>query len=84
MIEKKQIISGILQEHSKVLDHPPQGIYFNEFGDSSLNILVRYWISDYRDKFNITDEINMEINRRFKEEGIEIPFPQRDVHIIQK
>jgi len=44
---------------------------------------VKYWISDYRDKFTVKDEINMEINRRFEEAKIEIPFPQRDVHIIK-
>ena len=39
---------------------------------------------DYKNKFTIKDEINMEIKRRFEEENIEIPFPQTDVHIIQQ
>ncbi|HUT62704.1 MAG TPA: mechanosensitive ion channel protein MscS, partial [Anaerolineae bacterium] len=70
--------------HPKVLNDPPWGIWFTDFGDSSLNLLVRYWIEDYKDKFTIMDEINMEINRMFEEESIVIPFPQRDVHMVQK
>ena len=52
-----------------------------KFGDSSLNFLVIYWISDYTKKFEIIDQINTAINNRFNEENIVIPFPQRDVHM---
>ena len=83
-IEKvKEIINDILAKHPAVLNNPVWGIYFMEFGDSSLNLLVIYWVSDYKNKFDITDKINMEINNRFKEENIEIPFPQRDIHVIK-
>ena len=83
-IEKvKRIINDILDIHPGVLNNPPWGIYFMEFGDSSLNLLVIYWVSDYKSKFDIIDKINMEINNRFKEENITIPFPQRDVHILK-
>jgi len=84
MEKVKGILNEILRERPDVLNDPPWGVWFMEFGDSSLNLLVRYWISDYIEKFNITDEINMEINRRFVEENIEIPFPQHDVHIIKE
>ena len=83
MVNVKAILNDILKEHPLVLNKPEWGIWFTEFADSSLNILVKYWISDYRDKFTVKDEINMEINRRFEEAKIEIPFPQRDVHIIK-
>jgi small-conductance mechanosensitive channel len=84
-IEKvKKIINDILDKHPGVLNNPPWGIYFLEFGDSSLNLLIIYWISDYKNKFNITDKINTEINNRFLEENITIPFPQRDIHVINQ
>jgi len=78
----KQVLNDILARHPKVRNEPPWGIWFTEFGDSSLNIFIRFWIDDYRQKFDIVDEINMEINRCFAEDGIEIPFPQSDIHII--
>ncbi len=77
----KEIINDILNKHPNVLNNPSWGIYFMKFGDSSLDLLVIYWVSNYRSKFDITDEINMEIKKRFEEENIEIPFPQRDVHM---
>lgn len=83
MVHVKTILNDILRNHQLVLNEPEWGIWFTEFADSSLNILVKYWISDYRNKFTVMDEINMEINRRFEAENIEIPFPQRDIHIIQ-
>lgn len=83
MEKVKDILNGILKKHPQVLDEPQWGIWFTEFGDSSLNLFMRFWIRDYRDKFTVIDAINMKINRRFIEENIEIPFPQRDLHIIQ-
>ncbi|MCD6219153.1 mechanosensitive ion channel family protein, partial [Candidatus Calescamantes bacterium] len=82
MEKVKRILQEILNKNPSVLDDPPPQVFFTEFGDSSLNLLIVYWISDYRDKFRIIDEINMEIDRKFSEEGIVIPFPQRDIHII--
>ena len=82
MHKVKEIINDILKEKPEVLNDPLWGVWFTEFGDSSLNLLVKYWISDYKNKFTIMDEINMEINSRFEKENIEIPFPQRDIHII--
>ena len=84
MEKVKQVIHEILKNHPHVLNTPEWGIYFMEFGDSSLNLLVIYWVSDYKNKFGIIDEINTEINKRFEEENIEIPFPQRDVHMRKK
>jgi small-conductance mechanosensitive channel len=42
------------------------------------------WVDDYREKFSITDEINLAIQKRFAAAGVQIPFPQRDVHLYQK
>lgn len=77
----KKILKEICQAHPDVLDDPVPEVYFTEFGESSLNVLSVCWVSDYKEKFRITDELNMEIKRRFEEENVEIPFPQRDVHV---
>ncbi len=77
----KEVLLEICREHPKVLDEPSPCVYFTEFADSSLNFLLVYWIGDYRDMLEVKDAINTRINDRFEEEGIVIPFPQRDVHL---
>ena len=77
----KKVILDILMSHPDVLKNPPPAVYFTEFAESSLNLLYVYWIADYREQLRISDEINMAIKERFEAEHIEIPFPQRDVHI---
>jgi small-conductance mechanosensitive channel len=56
-------------------------IRFKEFGDSSLNFAVFTWIGSTEDKYAAHHWTNLEIWRALKSEGIEIPFPQRDVHL---
>jgi small-conductance mechanosensitive channel len=57
-------------------------ILFEDFGESSLNFNVRVWTSDYVDKPKLLkSQLYYDIFRRFNEENIEIPFPQRDIHI---
>jgi MscS family membrane protein len=80
----KRVLLEICSNHPDVLQEPPPAVYFTEFGDSSLNLFFICWVADYRDLFRVRDELNMEIKRRFEQQGIEIPFPQRDVHIKQR
>ncbi len=52
------------------------------FGDSSVNLELRIWINDPQNgRANICSEVLLEIWDKFHEEGIEIPFPQRDLHV---
>ena len=77
----KAIILDVCRSHPKVLAEPPPAVYFTEFGESSLNLLAICAVADYRDRFGVLDELNMAIKERFEQEGIEIPFPQRDLHV---
>ena len=52
---------------------------FLEFGDSSLNFRVRWWIESYVDTRRMFDKVNTAVYKALKREGIELPFPQRDV-----
>ncbi len=84
MAKVKQILVDIASKNQRVMDEPAPAAYFMSFGDSALEVMLIAWVSDYREKFSITDEINLAIQKRFAQEGIQIPFPQRDVHLYQK
>ncbi|MCR4404511.1 MAG: mechanosensitive ion channel [Candidatus Acetothermia bacterium] len=77
----KRVLLEICANHPDVLKEPPPGVYFTEFGESALKLFLSCWVAAYRDLFRVQDELNMEIKRRFEQEGIEIPFPKRDVRI---
>jgi small conductance mechanosensitive channel len=78
----KQVMTDVLAKDTRVLKDPPPVIALSELGDSSVNFVVRPWVnsSDYWDFYFETME---KIKKRFDEEGISIPFPQRDVHIYE-
>lgn len=79
------IVTRILVEaannNPRVLDEPDPSVWFEEFGDSSLNFLLLCWIPSADLKEVLNNELNREINRLLKENGVEIPFPQRDLHL---
>ncbi|PKG32513.1 MAG: mechanosensitive ion channel protein MscS [Methanoregula sp.] len=64
-----------------LLEDPKPTVFFTEFGNSSLNFILRVWMKKYNVPDDVKDAINTRIAERFAEEGIEIPFPQMDVHI---
>ncbi len=77
------MVESIKKQPGVILDDPDREAFvrFQEFGDSSLNLKVTAWIHDIFDQWKIAHDTRLEINRRFEEEGIEIPFPQRVVHM---
>jgi small-conductance mechanosensitive channel len=75
-----KLMKEVAANHELVNKNPEPRAYFIEFGDSSLNFRLLAWVNmDHR--LEVESEINVLINKRLKEEGIEIPFPQRDQHI---
>jgi small conductance mechanosensitive channel len=82
LLKAKEILRRILAGHSKVLDNPTPTVALSELADSSVNFAVRPYalVEDYWDVyFSITEQVKL----RFDEEGISIPYPQRDVHMFQ-
>jgi small conductance mechanosensitive channel len=83
-IEKaEKLLREIVAEHDSVLASPEPMIHLHELADSSVNFIVRPWVKtdDYWDTYwDITKAVKL----RFDEEGISIPFPQRDVHVIEQ
>jgi potassium efflux system protein len=60
---------------------PTPRVFFLAFGESSLDFEVRVWISDVENRRQVQSELHQAIDRRFRELGIEIAFPQRDLHV---
>ena len=78
----KKVLLDVAMENVHVLKKPEPIVFFDEFADSSLNFTLGVWTSTYTDKpRRLKSELYFEIFEQFKKEGIEIPFPQRDIHI---
>ena len=78
--EAEKHLARIIDEHPKVLDDPTPTIKLTELADSSVNFIVRPWCatSDY---WEVRWDITRQVKLTFDEQGISIPFPQRDVHL---
>ena len=74
-------LKEVADEHKDVLKDPEPFVRLMEFGDSSWNMLLGVWINDPYDFYRVHSELNCAIVRKFRENGVEIPFPQRDLHI---
>jgi small-conductance mechanosensitive channel len=73
-------LSRIAAAHPNVIKQPAPLITFDHFGDSSLNFTLRFW-SKLDSWQQVRSELNAQIAREFENSGIEIPFPQRDLHL---
>jgi len=69
------------KEHSDVLPQPIPRVFFKGFGDSSLDFDLLVWISEPRKQFQIKSDLYFRIEVILRHRGIEIPFPQRDLHV---
>ncbi len=78
-----KIVEDVVENHPEIVksgDRRPT-IRLADFGESSLDILVIAWIPNIMDQWRVAHELRVALYNKFKEEGIEIPFPQLDVHI---
>jgi small conductance mechanosensitive channel len=78
----KETLERIVAEDSRVLEDPSPTVAVSELADSSVNFVVRPWVktADYWDVyFAITEKVKL----TFDEQGISIPFPQRDIHVYE-
>ncbi len=69
------------EEHLEVLRNPPPQVFFTEFGDSSLNFELLIWTSDPSRQAPLKSDLCFRIEEIFREQQINIPFPQRDINI---
>lgn len=77
----KAILLEVANAHPMTLSYPEPAAFFIEFGASSLDFMLFAYLADVGNGYGVRSDIRFEIFRRFKEEGIEIPFAQSDVTI---
>ncbi|MCD8533240.1 MAG: mechanosensitive ion channel [Verrucomicrobia bacterium] len=81
-IEKAvRLLYGLVKNHPDILKDPEPMVTFESFGDSSLNLVVRFFLPDLDRRLLVIHEMHTLIHKQFMEAGIQIPFPQRDVHL---
>lgn len=77
------IMRQAAENHPRVLKDPEPKTFLKAFGDNGIELELAVWIIDPEEgQLNLRSELNLEIWRRFRAAGIEIPFPQRDVRIV--
>lgn len=77
----KNALLQAAQEHPEVLRFPKTQVFFTGFGDNSLNFELLVWTSDPSRQAIITSDLYYRIEEILREEDVEIPFPQRDLHL---
>lgn len=79
----RKLLFRCANEHELVTKEDETRVIFNEFGDSSLNFKLFFWSSKTWDENPIKSDIRFAIDKAFRENKIRIPFPQRDLHVIE-
>jgi potassium efflux system protein len=76
-----EVLTQVARESRRVLRDPPPQALFLSFGDSSLSFELRVFVRNAEQLFPVRHDVHMGIDKAFREAGIEIAFPQRDLHL---
>lgn len=77
----RDVLIACASAHPDVIDNPPPRVWFDDFGDNALMFRLIAFIGDVDRLITTRSELRFAILRAFREAGIEIPFPQRDLHL---
>jgi len=81
--QAEQVMKKILADHPLVLKDPEPAVKVNELADSSVNFNCRPWVKT-ADYWTVYADVTRAVKEEFDKEGISIPYPQSDLHIIQQ
>jgi small-conductance mechanosensitive channel len=79
----KELLIAAALSIGDIKPDPKPTVLFDEFGDSSLNFTVNFYVDDAFIVQRIKSDLRFEIDKKFRENNISIPFPQRDLHIYK-
>jgi potassium efflux system protein len=77
----RDLLLEICNAQPHILKDPATSVVFDAFGDSTLNFTVRTYLASMENRLGVTNDLHHEIHERFAAEGIEIAFPQMDLHL---
>lgn len=76
-----EVLAKVANDHAEVLSNPEPRVRFRTFGDSGLNFELLSWIAEPADRGRVSHELNCAVYNALRNHKIEIPFPQRDIHV---
>ena len=76
-----ELLLQVAKANRRALNYPAPVVYFSGFGDSSLDFEVRIFINNVDDRIPVQNELRIAIFKSLQEAGMDIPFPQRDLHV---
>ncbi|HEB88534.1 MAG TPA: mechanosensitive ion channel, partial [Deltaproteobacteria bacterium] len=76
-----ELLTEAARAHPDVVSIPPPAVHFLGFGDSSLDFQIRAWTGSFSRWLAIRSDLTVAANTALRDAGIEIPFPQRDLHL---
>jgi potassium efflux system protein len=76
-----KLMHEVAEEHHNIVSDPVHRISFEGFGDNALTLNMRAFLGDMDNRLQTITEVHQAILDKFREAGIEIAFPQRDVHL---
>jgi small-conductance mechanosensitive channel len=77
----RKVLLACAEQNSEILKRPAPQVLFREFGDSSLDFELRFFLREIDGLLRVSSEMRFALKKAFDEAGIEIPYPQRDLHI---
>ena len=77
----KEILLNIIKNHPDIESDPTPNVLFKELGDSSLNFRMLFWTREFDQWVRIKSDVLYQVFDDLKAAGIEIPFPQSDLHL---
>lgn len=80
----KNILIDIAKNHPKIIQNPMPRVMFTDFGDSALQFKLLFVINNSYTHLQIKSDLRFEIDRKFRENKVSIPFPQRDIHLFNQ
>ena len=77
----EETLFDIVRGHTAVLEEPEPRVYFRAFDDSALDFWVIAWVADLSERFQTVSDLHHTVCATFRQKGIDIPFPRRDVRL---